>query len=300
MITQIVLRLFMYNKGYIDLNYMFFCRMKERCAINIITVDDEQLALDNITNLLSSIVPEANITSFQKAEDALAYLVNNRVDIAFLDIKIGDLDGIYLAKKCKEIYPYINIIFVTGYDQYAMEALKLHASGYLLKPVRKKDVLQELDNLRKPIKPATNKRVRILTFGNFEIFVDNKPLHFPMARCKESLAYLIDRKGAFITTGELAGILWEDKPYDKTVQNNTHRVISDMLRTLKEAGIRDIIIKRRREMSIVIEKVDCDYYAFLNGDVTRINMFRGEYMSNYSWAEFTLSNIKEDTDKNYV
>lgn len=254
-------------------------------------VDDERLALENITSLLKKILPQAEITGFTKSTEAFSFLAAHAVNIAFLDIEMCGMNGLSLAKKCKELCPDINIIFVTGYDRYTMDALRLHASGYLIKPVRESDLRAELDNLRHPIVTASQHRVRIQAFGNFEIFVDQKPLFIPIAKCKECLAYLVDRKGSRVTAPELATVLWEDTPYDKRTQNNTHRVISDTVKYLKEAGVANIIIKNRGDMAINLEQVDCDYYRFLMGDVSQINLFRGEYMTNYSWAEFTLAQL---------
>ena len=262
--------------------------------MRIIAVDDERLALENITTLLKKIKPESEIVGFLKPQDAFEYLAGNKADVAFLDIEMGKLNGIALAKKCKDLCPKINIIFVTGYNQYALDALKIHASGYLMKPIRANDIYSELENLRHPLPIQNMQSVRIQTFGNFEIFVDKKPLRFPMAKCKEALAYLVDRKGACITVAELAIVLWEDKPFDKTVQNNTHRVISDMIKALKDADADQIIIKTRKDIAIDTTKVDCDYYRFLTGEVSLINAFRGEYMNNYSWSEFTLASLVQN------
>lgn len=264
--------------------------------MKVIAVDDEKLALNNITSLLKEVQPEALITGFQNPQEACAYLEKNKSDIALLDIEMSGMDGITLAKKCKDTCPDINIIFVTGFSQYAMDAFRLHASGYLMKPVRKKDLLAELENLRHPLPLKTTSKVRIQTFGNFEIFVDNKPLFFPRSKCVECLAYLVDRKGARVSTRELATILWEDKPYDRAVQNSVHRILSDLMKTLKQTGIEDIIIKTHKEIAINIEKVDCDCFRFLAGDVAFVNMFHGEYMSNYSWATFTLAGLDEEKE----
>lgn len=259
--------------------------------MRILAVDDERLALENISALLKKVLPGSEINGFTKSLDAFAWLSSHRVDIAFLDIEMGDMNGLNLAKKCKDLCPNINIIFVTGYSRYTMDALRLHASGYLIKPVREKDLRVELDNLRHPLPASTTGRVRIQTFGNFEVFVDQNPLLIPQQKCRECLAYVVDRKGARVTAAELAALLWGDVPYDRRVQNNTHRVIADTIKYLKDAGIAEILLKNRGDLWIDVEKVDCDYYHFINGDVAQINAFHGEYMTNYSWAEFTLAEL---------
>lgn len=258
--------------------------------MNIMVVDDEELAVESLVKVLHKEQPEAEIVTFLKPVEAFEYLTENPVDIAFLDIEMGVLSGLALAKKCKDLCPSVNIIFVTGYSQYALEALELHASGYLMKPVRADKLRKELDNLRHPL-PPSNKRVRIQTFGNFEVFVDGKPLPLTLAKTKECLAYLVDRKGARVTTAELAGVLWEDELYDRRVQNNTYNLIAALMNALRRAGIADLVLKTRRDIAINTEAVDCDYYRFLSGDTSQINAFHGEYMSNYSWAEFTLGEL---------
>lgn len=259
--------------------------------MRIIAVDDEELAVDNIKSLLEQVQPDAEIIGFTEPDEAFQYLSKNIVDIAFLDIEMGEYTGLELAKKCKDLCPRINIIFVTGYSQYTMDALKLHVSGYLMKPVRAKELYEEIENLRHPVNPVVTKRVRVQTFGSFEIFADGKPLHLATAKSREAIAYLVDRKGARVTFPELATILWEDRPYDRVLQNNIHRIISDLLKSLNNLGIADIVIKTRKDIAIDPDKISCDYYAAINGDMKQMNAFAGEYMSNYSWAEFTLGEL---------
>lgn len=254
--------------------------------MKIIAVDDEQKALNSVLRVLREVEPEADVAPFTDPQEAFTYLSENKVDVALLDIKMGGLTGMELAEKCKSLCPTVNIIFVTGYSRYTMAALRLHVSGYLMKPVRSDDLRAELSNLRHPL--PRGKRVRIQTFGNFEVFVDGKPLYIPIAKCRECLAYLVDRKGASVATAELAAVLWEDAPKDRRMMNNTYRVIVDLMKLLKQTGIAEIVIKTRKDMAIDTEQVDCDFYRFLQGDASGVGAFHGEYMTNYSWAEFTL------------
>lgn len=256
--------------------------------MRIIAVDDERLAVEYIRRLLYRVEPQAEFAGFTEPDEAFADLLANKADIALLDIEMGEYSGIELAKRCKERCPTLNVIFVTGHSQYTLDAFRLHASGYLMKPVRADDLRAELNHLRHPVPLSPKHRVKIQTFGNFEIYVNQKPLNIPAGKCRECLAYLVDRKGARVTAAELAAVLWEDQLYDKRVQNNTHRVMSDTMRYLKEAKVADIILRSRGEMAIDTENVDCDYFRFLRGDVSQINAFQGEYMANYGWAEFTL------------
>lgn len=270
---------------------------KEGLILKILVLDDEKLALEDITELIRQAEPTAEVIGFVCADSALEYISCNKVEIAFLDIDLGEgaLCGIELAKKCKALYPKMNVIFVTGHSQYLLDAFRLHVSGYVMKPARLSDICAELKNLRNPLPNQTLERVWIQAFGHFEIFVDGRQLNFTRAKSKECLAYLVDRKGARVSYGNLSSILWEDKPFTPSLRNNTQKVISDMVATLKAAGVEDIIAKSRLGIAIVPGLVRCDYFEALNDERLHLSAATGEYMSNYSWSELTLGNITMKT-----
>jgi len=209
------------------------------------------------------------------------------MDVAFLDIHMPGRDGVELARELKTINPRINIIFATGFSNFMKEGFDMHASGYLLKPITAEAVKREMDNLRNPVEWDTGKRVRVITFGNFEVYVDNVPVKFERKQSKEILAYLIDKRGTSVTYAELAAVLWEDGEYDRTQQKNLQVYIASLAKSLNNAGVKDLILKNRSGILVNTTLVDCDYYRFLDGDVRAINSFTGQYMSAYSWAEFT-------------
>lgn len=206
--------------------------------------------------------------------------------------KMYGMNGIELALHFKMAFSKINLIFVTGFSEYAQDAFALRASGYITKPVTVERIQEELDNLRNPIQEKTA-RIRVQTFGNFEVFADNEPLKFHRSRTKELLAYLIDRKGAGVTMAELAAVLWEDREYNRSLQNQVQVHISDLLKTLRAANAAEMIVKKHNFISVDVRRFDCDYYRFLNGEVSVINAFTGEYMVNYSWAELTTGRLTE-------
>lgn len=260
--------------------------------MRIIAVDDERLSLRAISNAVREVLPDAQVHCFLKPRQAVDYARENPVDIAFLDIEMGVMSGLELAKALKDIHGQVNIIFVTGFSQYALDAFSVSASGYLLKPVDAGSVRRELENLRHPM-PAAPKGVRIQAFGNFEVFVNNRPVAFRRTKSKEVLAYLVDRRGAGVTKKELAAVLWGDQAYSKSNQVYLQMLVSEMIKALTEAGAGDIIIRRRNSLSIDTTKVECDYYDYLKWKPGAVNAYQGEYMANYSWAEFTIGLLEE-------
>ena len=103
--------------------------------MKILCVDDEPLALEMLTEAIEEAQPDADIKPFNKQSELLEEARQNGCDIAFLDIHMRGMNGVELAKKLKEINPKMNIIFVTGYDEYTGDAMRLRASGYVMKPV---------------------------------------------------------------------------------------------------------------------------------------------------------------------
>lgn len=178
--------------------------------MNIIAADDERIALQHLISSIHEAVPQAQAYGFNSGEEALAFVKNHVCEVAFLDIDMSDMNGITLAKQLKQVNPKINIIFVTAYKKYAMEALLLHSSGYVMKPATKEKIESELENLRYPVSMLTKHKVWIQCFGNFEIFADGDPIKFKYSRTKELLAFLVDRKGAFCSNREIISALWED------------------------------------------------------------------------------------------
>lgn len=136
-------------------------------------------------------------------------------------------------------------------------------------------------------KKGADSGLLIQTFGNFEVFYMGKPVIFKRNKSKELLAYLVDRRGASVTTAEACGILWEDKEYDFSLQRQFQTVVSDLMKALEKCNCPHIIYRKRNGICINTSCVDCDVYRLMDGDKSIMTQYRGEYMSNYSWAEIT-------------
>lgn len=259
-----------------------------------ICVDDEGLILARTVSLVEKTRIFDSIESFMDAEEALEYLDMDKADLALLDIDMPGMTGLELAGKMKEKNPDIKIIFLTGYSEYAVDAYAMHATGYLLKPVGYDKLLSELNYAletageSKSSTAATEApKVKVETFGYFNILVDGKLVVFKRNKAKELIACLVDRRGQFVSRKDMFYILWEDDDYDRAKQKYLDTIIRSLRDTLDEYGISDIFELEKGMMRIVPEKLDCDLYRFLDNDEEAIKSFRGEYMSSYSWASTT-------------
>ena len=248
----------------------------------VIAVDDERLALENLTESIRTAAPHAQIHPFRYPEDALDFAKEHYADVAFLDVEMVSMNGVELAETLKLYHPDINIVFSTGYGHYRDAAFELHASGYLTKPITPEKVKKELEDLRRPVRNP--KRIRIRAFGNFEAYLDGAPLNFKYSKTKEMLAYLVDRKGALCTNGEIMAVLFEDDNGHEAYFRSLRKDLTDVL---EMAGCGEILSQQRGRIGIVPNRVDCDYFDWCDGKRSMSNAFQGEYMTQYSWGEYT-------------
>ena len=121
-------------------------------APNIIMVDDEGIILSGGLPVLEEVLPDANITGFTKPSEAIDYAQNNRVALAFLDIEMGKLNGLEVCRELQRINPQTNVIFLTAYMDYSLDAWKTGASGFIIKPITAAEVREQLSRLRYPLR----------------------------------------------------------------------------------------------------------------------------------------------------
>ena len=250
-----------------------------------IAVDDEALMLGALMAAIKSSSDIESVTGFSVCEEALEFVKENPVDVAFLDINMRGMGGLVLAEKIISACPDCKIVFCTGYEEYAIHAFKLHASGYLMKPVSAQDVQVEIDH----IKGGRQKPLEVKCFGNFEVYARGEKLTFKRSKTKELFAFLVDRNGAGVSVAEIGVALWETDDEQKN-QNYIHQLFRDLRQTLESIGMDDVFQRNNYRYSIKPEKVDCDYFKHLK---TGKPEFLGEYMSQYSWAESTCGLLWE-------
>ena len=262
--------------------------------MRIYVIDDEPTVLKASEQVVRRALPDAEVTAFRSSAEALAALKNSSEfpDVCFCDIEMPGINGLEFAIRLKQISPGTKIIFVTAYSEYALEAFRVHANGYIVKPI---NVVRVLEEIGEPVKNPLEKDTELLKvqcFGNFEVFWQGKPLLFNRKKTREFFAYLVDRRGALCSSEEIATAIWEEDDGDITnIKAYIRVLISDVRKTLANIGQEDVVIRQRGQVAINTDKVDCDYYHMLEGDMKAVNTFQGEYMTQYSWAEITAGQL---------
>ena len=120
--------------------------------LNVLLVDDEPIILNGGISILQEAIPNAIVIGFTKPSQALEFVRKNPVALAFLDIELGRTSGLDLCRELLEIRPHTNVIYLTAYREYAFDAWKTGACGFLLKPLETETVRAQLSRLRYPVK----------------------------------------------------------------------------------------------------------------------------------------------------
>jgi len=112
-----------------------------------VLVDDEEMSLRNLEYALAHFDGFRIAGAFTDPQEALAYVTANAVDAAFLDIEMQGPSGVPLAKNMKRENPGLIVVFVTAYEQYAVEAFEADALDYVLKPLTADRLLKTVEKI---------------------------------------------------------------------------------------------------------------------------------------------------------
>ena len=142
----------------VDSNTLFRLVAESDELHNVIMVDDNKAILSHGLTVVGEVIPNAEIKGFIKPVEAVEYAKMNRVSLAVLDIELGTVSGLELCHSLLEINPCTNVVFLTAYSDYSLDAWKTGACGYILKPMTPESIKEQLKNLRYPLsKGGTDK-----------------------------------------------------------------------------------------------------------------------------------------------
>ena len=249
-----------------------------------ITVDDERPMLKALTDIVAASPDIKEVYDFSVCSAALEWISQNTADIAFLDINMRGMGGLALAEKIIEVQPDCKIVFCTGYEEYALNAIQLRCSGYLIKPVTQEAVQKEIDYIKS--KTPGVALLDVQCFGNFEVFKNGEALTFKRTKTKELFAVLVDRNGAGMTGKQICAVMWHENTDDVKNMDYLRHLVGDLKKTLTQVGAERVFCQDGYNYRIDPAQINCDYHKFLK---TGKPQFHGEYMTQYSWAEDTLS-----------
>lgn len=134
----------------VDANTLFQSAAQSDESPNVIMVEDSKVILFDGLSVLEKVMPNASITGFLRPKEAIEYAAGNRIALAILDIELGSSSGLDLCNTLLEINSRTNVVFLTAYADYSLDAWKTGASGFMLKPMTPDELKEQLNKLRYP------------------------------------------------------------------------------------------------------------------------------------------------------
>ena len=237
--------------------------------LRVVIVDDEVPVL----NLLRMVLEKTGMVKVEGAytdpQEALESIEKVKPEAVFLDIEMPEMNGLELAGHLIEQDPDLMVVFVTGYNEYALEAFGVNALDYILKPVTPSAIHKCISRLNK-LKGITSAakteecEKRIYCFGDFSAFGENGPVKWPTRKVEELLAYFIINRDSNVEGWELGEVLWPEAEPDK-VMANLHTTLFRLRKTIKEEGLPIDIFSERGRSGIyrcTLKKLSCDLVEF--------------------------------------
>lgn len=219
--------------------------------MKVILVDDEPIALEVLEFMLSSYKDIKVVGSYTKHLDALEGIKKEKPHAIFLDIEMGDMNGLEVAEIFLRELDTVEIVFVTAYSQYAVDAFEVNAIDYLLKPIQGKRLLKAVERLREKTKENNTDRnegniihnkLRVYSFGGFQV-LDNvgNPLAWRTKKAKELFAYLWYKNERLISKDSIIEYIFPDKDMEKA-STLIHTTVYQIRKALENLGYSNGII----------------------------------------------------------
>ena len=253
-------------------------------------MDREPLMRRKLEEVMRGISEVNVVGSFKNSEKALEYAEENRVEFALLDTEMSQMSGLALGRKLKEVCPGIVLVYMTGDILQLEDIIRMKADYCILKPCGRCDIE---DAVKRAIllSKRQEKQLKVRMFGRFDVFYNGEVLYFKNAKSKELLALCMDRCGGNVSMEESIDKLWPERAYDEKVKRLYRKAVMNLQRTLQDTGVTEFFQTGRGCCHISTEKVECDYYTYLEKPDKNSKMFQGKYLFDYSWGEETLANL---------
>lgn len=287
--------------------------------MKVIIVDDERLALRRMEKLLEEQsdvnVPISWIGSYQDPYAALETAQREKLDMAFLDIQMTEMDGLELAERLLSIQPQLHIVFVTAYQEYAVKAFEMNALDYLLKPVHHRRLAVTLQrvaesSLKSPAHlPSTAKATLCCLQSLHYLDHQGNVRYFPWKTLKaqELFAYLVHYRDKTVSKQILIDLLWPDYDTDRS-RTQLHTAIYQIRKMIKSIGFNLEIKYKDEGYRLVWGDVKLDVEEWenhvrqapevtaetLEQHLTIMALYTGDFLEEhlYLWAEYEQERIR--------
>ncbi|CAM4523001.1 response regulator [Paenibacillus macerans] len=284
--------------------------------MRVILVDDEQLALNYMERLLLKLADVEVVGKFTDPVKGMGEILQERVDVLFLDISLPEINGIELAERILEARPEIHIVFVTAYDEYAIKAFELNALDYVLKPIRAERLAKTVDRIQERLKAGqeqvagSEQDIKICLFKQVKVEARHgQPtlLQWRTTKAQELFLYLLQHRGRLVRKSTLIDVLWPEYETDK-VNSQLYTSVYHIRKTLKPYGDHFQIVNtmegyilNTHQVRLDIDEWEAKLAALppVSGDsldayLETMKIYTGDYLQEYDywWTESERQRLK--------
>lgn len=232
--------------------------------IKCIVVEDEWYNIEEISRFLENTGIIKVEKKYQNPLKALNEISDVCPQVAFIDIEMPEIDGITLAERLLEKNPEIIIVFITAFNQYAVQAFDLNALDYIMKPINVERFNKMIQRIQREIKlkePLVSNTLKIKCFDRLEVSIGGKEVKWQRAKAEELFAYLLMNNNKYVSKDIIIENLWSGYEFSKAVA---------ILQTAV-CKIRNVLSKAKQEISIeysvgkyclTVKSFVCDYIEF--------------------------------------
>lgn len=233
--------------------------------LKVIVVEDERLTMERICSLLRETGRVEVIGGYTNPHEAMEQIFRHQPEAVFLDIEMPELSGLQLAEKIYESELQSEIIFITAYNEYALEAFRVNALDYILKPVTAKELNRAVDRVEKRSfnqAAVDNKvqKVRVAALGGYSVWINShkEPVRWCTAKCGELFAYFaLQDSSADVSKWKLIELLWPDRDSEKG-DINLRSTLCRLNKTLRESGTGMRVISNRNSYHLKADSMTVD------------------------------------------
>ncbi|WP_042478169.1 response regulator [Bacillus ndiopicus] len=237
--------------------------------MRVLIVDDEPIMLLTMKRMLASIEGVELVGSFQQMNEALTFLRQHEVDIAFLDIEIAEDNGLELAHKLRSHNSDLDIVFTTSHADYAMQAYDVYPLDYMLKPVSKSRLSQTIARAynkrhRTSEEPMLN-RLKVQALGCFEVSSSQQgEVKWISKKSKELFAFLLIHRGKNVGKMKVIEALFPEMPL-KNAETYLNTAVYQCRKALSEHGFKEQLITAQEKYRLALDHMEIDFVQLEQG-----------------------------------
>jgi diguanylate cyclase (GGDEF)-like protein/PAS domain S-box-containing protein len=254
-----------------------------------IIIDENVFILEQFADKCADIKEIQLIGDFNSYSDSLNFIKNNNVELVFLADDLAEINSNILARRFKEIYPEIIIIFISQNIKFFKSQNNIN--NYYVLESNTPDEIESAVNRAIFLTKEIKNSIYIRTFGDFDIFIHNTPVKFENSNAKQFLAVIVDSLGEELKSREICNILFPDESEINQLMYY-NKALRELKFTLKKYNINDLICYSNKGCKINTKKLNCDLFMFLDGDLNAIRSFNNSYMNGYQWGKKTFEMLK--------